>query len=90
MYKKTAIVIVLSAIVLAGCGDEEARPPNNPTEDEVLEQNQEIGPRADESEGVTEESEVKPEEKDNEMIGDDEFDMPDTEGQIKEDTDLNK
>lgn len=103
MNKKTSLVIALSAMLLVGCGegDEEARPANNPSnegevqddvqnEGGVQEDIQDAGPRADEEEGVNENAEETPMEEGNEMIGDDEFDMPDTQGQKEEETDLNK
>jgi len=92
MNKKCALVIALSAILLVGCGgDEEAMPPNNPSNgDEVQYESDDTGPRNDENQEVDENSEVKPRENDDEIIGDDEFDMPDTQEQKEEETDLNK
>jgi len=94
MNKKTSLVIALSAILLVGCGDgdEEARPPNNPStgEESQNEGTQDAGPRDEENQGVNEDVEETPVEEENEMIGDDEFDMPDTQEQKDEETNLNK
>ncbi|WP_075619796.1 hypothetical protein [Paenisporosarcina indica] len=88
MSKKTSLVVALSALLLVGCGDEEANRANNPPAEETQDETQVPGPKDNENEGVSEDSEVKPGQKENEIIGDDEFDMPDT--QEKKETDLNK
>ena len=98
MYKKTSLVAALSALLLVGCGDEEANPTNNPPAEETQDQTQGQtqdetqvpGPKDSENEGVSEDSEVKPGQEEDAVIGDDEMDMPDTQEQKETETDLNK
>ena len=90
MSKKISLVIALSAILLVGCGDEEANQPNDPLNEGEVQEEQDTGPRNNENEEVDKDAEEVPVEEENEMIGDDEFDMPDTQEQKEVETDLNK
>jgi hypothetical protein len=95
MYKKLTWMIALSAILIAGCGDDEARNTDeqnqeqNQQNDAQNQLNEEAGPKEDQNEGVQDDDEIAPKEQENEVIGDDQFDMPDSKD-YKEDKNLNK
>jgi len=96
MYKKLTWMISLSAILIAGCGDDEARNTEEQNQQNDVQNqddnqnhlNEEAGPKDNQNEDVQDDHEIAPKEEENEVIGDDQFDMPDSKD-YKEDKNLN-